>query len=95
MSSETAYTETSAQFAELCDTVISTREPVVIHRRGSEDVALLPAAELRSLMETAHLLRSPRNVQRLLTALTRAQNPDLPSESLDELRREYGLDQET
>lgn len=95
MSSETTYTEARAQFAALCDTVISTREPVVIRRRGSEDVALLPAAELRGLMETAHLLRSPRNVQTLLTALIRAQNPDLPTESVEDLRREYGLDQAT
>ena len=28
-------------------------------------------------METAHLLRSPKNAQRLLTALARAQNEDL------------------
>ncbi|MBM3277101.1 MAG: Txe/YoeB family addiction module toxin [Candidatus Handelsmanbacteria bacterium] len=35
-------------------------------------MVILPAAELRSLEETAHLLRSPRNAQRLLAALQRA-----------------------
>jgi antitoxin YefM len=37
------------------------------------DVALLPASELAGLMETAHLLRSPNNARRLLTALRRAE----------------------
>ena len=59
--------------------------------RGSEDVVLVAAAELRSLMETAHLLRSPKNTQRLLTALLRAQNQELPSETVEALRREFDL----
>jgi antitoxin YefM len=36
------------------------RETVVIHRRREEEVALVAAAELRSLQETPHLLRSPK-----------------------------------
>ena len=47
---------------------MASREPVIIHRRGAEDVALVNAAELRSLTETAHLLRSPKNAQRLIRA---------------------------
>jgi antitoxin YefM len=35
-------------------------------------MAILPAEELNGLRETAHLLRSPRNAARLLTALQRA-----------------------
>lgn len=66
---ETAYTQARANLAALRDEVTSSYEPVVIRRRGSEDVALVAASELRSLQETAHLLRSPKNAQRLLTAL--------------------------
>jgi antitoxin YefM len=36
-------------------------------------VALIPADELSGLMETAHLLRSPANAKRLLTALQRTE----------------------
>jgi len=61
----------------------------VIHRLASEDVALVAADELRSLMETAHLLRSPRNVQRLLTALVRAQDQELAEETVEELQWEF------
>ncbi len=91
MPSETSYSHARANLAALCDEVTSTREPIVIHRRGSEDVALVAAAELRSLMETAHLLRSPKNAERLLTALLRAQNRELPGETVEALRREFGL----
>lgn len=47
--------------------------------------------ELTSLVETAHLLRSPRNVQRLLAALRRAGRGKRKPESLSKLRREMGL----
>jgi antitoxin YefM len=66
-----------AGLANLCDDVASTREAVIIRRRGAADVALIAADELRSLLETAHLLRSPRNARRLLAALARARNESL------------------
>jgi antitoxin YefM len=93
MLTKTTYTHARANLAELCNEVASTREPIVISRRGAEDVALVAADELRSLMETAHLMRSPKNAQRLLTALLRAQGEDLPRETVDTLRREFGLGQ--
>jgi antitoxin YefM len=93
MPTKTTYTQARENLAALCDEVTSTRDPIVICRRGSEDVALVSAAELRSLMETAHLLRSPRNAQRLLTALIRAQEQALPGETVEALRREYELGQ--
>ncbi len=66
---EATYTETRGNFAQLWDRVVDERETLTIHRRGSEDVVLLPASELASLQETAHLLRSPKNARRLLEAL--------------------------
>ena len=91
MGTETTYTHARPNLAALCDEVTSTREPIVIRRRGSEDVALVAAAELRSLMETAHLLRSPKNAQRLLNALIRAQSQELPAETVESLRRDLNL----
>jgi antitoxin YefM len=62
-----------------------------VRRRGTGDVALVPAEELVGLMETAHLLRSPRNAQRLLAALRRAQRGAGKRETVEELREEMGL----
>jgi len=94
MPTVTTYTTARATLAALCDQVSSTREPVIIRRRDADDVALISVEELESLLETAHLLRSPRNAERLLAALSRAQTGDLPPSSIEELRNELGLGKE-
>ena len=90
--SSVSYSEARANLASLWDRVLAEREAVVIHRRGAEDVALLPAAELEAIMETAHLLRSPRNAERLLTALARARGGAGEEGSVAALREEVGLE---
>jgi len=95
MPTVTTYTNARATLAALCDEVSSTREPVIIRRRNAADVALVSADELESLLETAHLLRSPKNAERLLSALSRAQASELPPSTIEDLRRELGLGQET
>ncbi|HYI11895.1 MAG TPA: type II toxin-antitoxin system Phd/YefM family antitoxin [Thermoanaerobaculia bacterium] len=74
MATETTYTQLRANLKALMDEACDSGEPVIIHRRGGDDVALIALNELRSLMETVHLLRSPRNAERLLRALARAQH---------------------
>ena len=49
--------------------------------------------ELASLLETRYLLQSPRNAERLLAALARAQQGTAAAQSVDELRTEVGLGQ--
>jgi antitoxin YefM len=88
MSHPVTYTEARANLAALLDDVTSSREPVVIRRRGHDDVALVAADELASLQETAHLLRSPANARRLLSALQTALNGEGQALGLDDLRRE-------
>ncbi|MSO20259.1 MAG: type II toxin-antitoxin system prevent-host-death family antitoxin [Acidobacteria bacterium] len=88
---ETTYTNLREGLAGFLDRVIDQQEVVIIHRRGAKDVAMIPADELSSLAETAHLLRSPRNAKRLLTALARAEKRKRKPETLGKLRRELGL----
>jgi antitoxin YefM len=88
---QTTYTRARANLAKLCDEVAKNQEIVIINRRGSHDVALVSAEELSSLMETAHLLRSPRNVGRLLTALKRANSNQPKPKTVASLRKELGL----
>jgi antitoxin YefM len=87
----TTYTRARATFAKLCKRAAATREPIVIHRRNAEDVALVSVEELESLMETAHLLRSPKNAERLISALGRARKGEGRPSSVENLRREMGL----
>ena len=91
MARKITYTAARANFAALCERAVVDREIVLITRRNSADVALISAKELSSLLETAHLLRSPKNARRLLTALNRAQQSKGRVQSVDELRRGMGL----
>lgn len=93
MANRTTYTQARAHLASLCDEVAETREPYVIERRNGENVALISEAELDALLETAHLLRSPRNAERLASALERALGEAPRPSSLEELRRELGIEE--
>ena len=68
---ETTYTGARKRLSTLMDQVTDTREPVLIRRRGKEPVALVAANELAGWMETAYLLRSPKNARRLREAAAR------------------------
>ncbi|HZF08893.1 MAG TPA: type II toxin-antitoxin system prevent-host-death family antitoxin [Thermoanaerobaculia bacterium] len=94
MAIETTYTLARANLAKLLDEVTENRETVVIHRRGSEDVALIAASELESLAETAHLLRSPRNAERLFAAVAEAKAGGGRTLTVEQLREELGLERD-
>lgn len=90
---ETTYTGARKRLSTLMDQVTDTREPVLIRRRGKEPVALVAASELAGWMETAYLLRSPKNARRLREAATRAAGGRGEPAGLDELRARLGLDE--
>ena len=92
MVTETTYSKARQSFRALWDEVISTREPIFVTRRGAENIALISADELSSIMETVHLLRSPENAKRLLTALNRAYENSVQPSSIEELKRELGVE---
>ena len=94
MAIHTTYTAARGNLAALLDEIVESRETVVIERRGRESVAMIAASELVGLAETAHLLRSPANAERLLTALHRARSQTLKPRSPQEVRRELGLEVE-
>jgi len=92
MTIQTTYTQARDGLAKLLDEVTHNREVVVIQRRGEEEVAMIAASELQSLMETAYLLRSPANAERLLSALGRALKNEGKPMDIDALRREVGFE---
>jgi antitoxin YefM len=92
MSKQVSYSYARQNFAEILTEAIDTQEPVIVSRRGHEDIAILPASELRSLEETAHLMRSPANARRLLAALHRALSNEGQTGSTAALRAELELE---
>lgn len=88
MAIETTYSQAREKLASLMDRVTDHLEVVIITRRGGKRVALIDAAEYEGLLETAHLLCSPRNAERLWLALDQARRGDGLEMSVEELRRE-------
>lgn len=76
-----SYTESRAKYAEVLDSVVNDREEVVITRAGHEPAVIVSLDDYESLKETAYLLRSPANAQRLLA-------------SIDELEAGKGVERE-
>jgi antitoxin YefM len=93
METQTTYTQARANLAKFCDQVTDNRDIVIIARRKGGDVALIAADELTSILETLHLLRSPKNADRLLSALKDAKARRGKPRSINSLRREVGLGQ--
>ena len=92
MSIEISYSEARNNLASLLDRVTEDREVAVIKRRGREGVAMVSESELSGLLETAHLLRSPANAARLEAALKSVEEGKGESISVDELRKEFGVE---
>jgi PHD/YefM family antitoxin component YafN of YafNO toxin-antitoxin module len=51
-------------------------------------------ADFSSLLETFHLFSSPANADRLIAAMESSKAQELPGQSVDSLREEFGLGKE-
>jgi antitoxin YefM len=63
-----SYTAVRANLARTMDQVCSDHEPLIITRNGEKSVVMLSLEDYKALEETAYLLRTPANAQRLLSA---------------------------
>ncbi len=86
------YSHLREHLADIWNEIEDTQEPVIVTRQGHQDLAILPADELASIQETAHLLRSPKNARRLIDALVRAVEGHGDVTTPAALRARLGLD---
>ncbi len=73
-----SYTDIRAKLADTMDKVVADHAPVIITRSGSQACVLISLDDYESMEETAYLMSSPANAQRL-------------SESIRELERGQGI----
>ena len=78
---EASYSEARQNFKVFLDRAAEDGVTVLIKRRNGADVAMIAADELSSILETAHLLRSPANARRLM-------------DSIDSLKRGQGVERD-
>jgi len=63
------YTTARAHLAETMDRVNEDRAPLLVTRQKGEPVVMMSLAEYNALEETAYLLRSPANAERLIKSI--------------------------
>jgi antitoxin YefM len=87
MAVETTYSSLREKLASYLDQVTDDREVVIVRRRGARDVALISAHELAGLLETAHLLSSPKNAARLRQSIAEMERGEGEVVNVEDLRR--------
>lgn len=63
------YTDARANLKDVMDRVVADMAQVVVTRRKAAPVVMVSLEEWNSIIETFHLLSSPKNAQRLITAI--------------------------
>ena len=63
------YTQARINLAKTMDTVCDDHVPIVIAHKSHRFVVIVSLDDYQSLEETAYLLRSPRNAQRLIKSI--------------------------
>ena len=95
MSIEISYTQARNNLANYMDRAAEDHEIVKIQRKVTggaiQEVALIDADDLNSLLETLHLLSTPKNAERLFSALDGALSNTIAPSSIEDLERRYGL----
>lgn len=63
------YSEARKNFKAIMDRVVDDCDQTIVTRQGGEPVVMVSLSEWNSIKETAHLLSSPKNAQRLRDAI--------------------------
>ena len=56
------------------DKVFELKVPLFVTRAGAEEIVVMSKSEYNSIQETFHLLKSPKNAERLLEAISEHEN---------------------
>jgi len=76
------FTEARNNLKAICDTVYADSEEIIINRKNGENVVIISLDEYNALQETAYLLASPKNRERLLSSLSKARNGKVSKKEL-------------
>jgi antitoxin YefM len=63
------YTYVRNNLAKTLEKVCDDHDPVIVTRQNQNSVVIMSLEDYESLTETAYLLRSPKNAQRLIRSI--------------------------
>ena len=79
-----SYTAVRSSLAKTMETLCDDHEPVVITRKNERSVVMLSLEDYQALEETAYLLRSPKNMKRLVESVFQLENGEGTARQLSE-----------
>jgi antitoxin YefM len=65
-----SYTSARSNLASTMEQVCEDHAPITITRKGEGAVVMMSMADYQALEETAYLLRSPKNMRRLIQSVS-------------------------
>ena len=65
-----SYTSARSNLAKTMEKVCEDHAPISITRKGQGSVVMISMEDFQALEETAYLLRSPKNLKRLVNAIS-------------------------
>lgn len=68
------YTAARSNLAKTMERICDDHEPVIITRKNERSVVMISLEDFEALEETAYLLRSPKNMRRLIESITQLEN---------------------
>jgi len=69
-----SYTAVRSNLAKTMESICDDHEAVVITRKNERSVVMLSLEDYEALEETAYLLRSPKNMKRLIESIAELEN---------------------
>ena len=79
-----SYTSVRSNLAKTMERICDDHEPVVITRKNERSVVMLSLEDYEALEETAYLLRSPKNMRRLIEAIAQLEDGEGSARDLSE-----------
>ncbi|MEO5912310.1 MAG: type II toxin-antitoxin system prevent-host-death family antitoxin [Pelobium sp.] len=70
----TSYSSFRQNLKSFLDQVISDHAPLFVTRNNGDEVVVLSKSDYESIQETFHLLKSPKNAERLLAGIVQYEN---------------------
>ncbi len=65
----TTYTRFKQKLKTYLDEAATLKSPLYVKKANGANIVVLAASEYESIMETLHLLKSPKNAQRLMQSI--------------------------
>ena len=79
-----SMTEARNNFKDIFDSVYFDNDEVIVHRKGKENVVIIPFSEYSAMKETNYLLSSSKNREVLLRSLKDAREGKIYKKELIE-----------